>query len=67
MRHHHLLLLLFLIPSPDVALPSVSAFDDGDQMLAFVKSKLKEIAKKKGIADLAMHEQFEEQHGVIIM
>ena len=67
MRHHHLLLLLFLIPSPDVALPSVSAFDDGDQMLAFVKSKLKEISKKKGIADLAMHEQLEEQHGVIIM
>lgn len=67
MRHHHLLLLLFLIPSPDVALPSVSAFDDGDQMLAFVKSKLKEIAKKKGIADLDMHEQLEEQHGVIIM
>ena len=53
MRHHHLLLLLFLIPSPDAALPSVSAYDDEDQMLAFVKSKLKEIAKKKGIADLA--------------
>ena len=67
MRHHHLLLLLILIPSPDAALPSVSAYDDEDQMLAFVKSKLKEIAKKKGIADLAMHEQLEEQHGVIIM
>lgn len=53
MRHHHLLLLLFLIPSPDVALPSISAYDDEDQMLAFLKSKLKEIAKKKGIADLA--------------
>ena len=53
MRHHHLLLLLFLIPSPDVALPFISASDDEDQMLAFVKSKLKEIAKKKGIADLA--------------
>lgn len=39
--------------NPDVALPSVSAYDDEDQMLAFVKSKLKEIAKKKGIADLA--------------
>ena len=47
------MLLLFLIPSPDVALPSISAYDDEDQMLAFVKSKLKEIAKKKGIADLA--------------
>lgn len=39
--------------NPDVALPSISAYDDEDQMLAFVKSKLKEIAKKKGIADLA--------------
>lgn len=38
--------------NPDVALPSVSAFDDGDQMLAFVKSKLKEIAKKKGVPEV---------------
>lgn len=38
--------------NPDVALPSVSAYDDEDQMLAFVKSKLKEIAKKKGVPEV---------------
>lgn len=38
--------------NPDVALPSISAYDDEDQMLAFVKSKLKEIAKKKGVPEV---------------
>ena len=39
--------LCFLF-SPDVVLPSVSAYDNEDQMLTFVKSQLKEIAKRKG-------------------
>lgn len=54
-----LLLLFFSIPSPKVALRSVSAYDNEDQMLAFVKSQLKEIAKKKGIVDLAIHGQLD--------
>ena len=41
-------IFLFLLCSPDVALPSVSAYDNEDQMLTFVKSQLKEIAKRKG-------------------
>ena len=39
------------ISSPDVALPSVSAYDNENQMLTFVKSQLKEIAERKGIID----------------
>ena len=39
----------FSLFSPDVALPSVSAYDNEDQMLTFVQSQLKEIAKRKGI------------------
>ena len=30
-------------------MPSVSAYDNEDQMLTFVKSQLNEIAKRKGI------------------
>ena len=41
-------IFLLLFFSPDVALPSVSAYDNEDQMLAFVKSQLNEIAKRKG-------------------
>ena len=42
-------IFLLLFFSPDVALPSVSAYDNEDQMLTFVKSQLEEIAKRKGI------------------
>lgn len=42
-------IFLLILFSPDVALPSVSAYDNEDQMLSFVKSQLKEIAKRKGI------------------
>jgi len=38
--------------NPDVALPSVSAYDNEDQMLTFVKSQLKEIAKRKGVPEV---------------
>ncbi|CAH3191906.1 unnamed protein product [Porites evermanni] len=36
--------------NPDVALPSVSAYDNEDSMLNFVKSQLQDIAKKRGVA-----------------
>ena len=42
-------IFLLLFFSPDVAMPSVSAYDNEDQMLTFVKSQLNEIAKRKGI------------------
>ena len=37
------------LSSPDVALPSVSAYDNEESMLNFVKSQLQDIAKKRGI------------------
>ena len=37
--------------SPDIALPSVSAYDNEDSMLNFVKTQLQEIAKQKGNYD----------------
>ena len=46
---HISLIKLFFFSSPDVALPSVSAYDNEDSMLNFVKAQLKEIAKQKGM------------------
>lgn len=50
MKHLNEIWEIFLcyLFSPDVALPPVSAYDNEDQMLTFVKSQLKEIAKRKG-------------------
>lgn len=38
-----------VLSSPDVALPSVSAYNNEESMLNFVKSQLQDIAKKRGI------------------
>lgn len=50
MKHLNEIWEIFLcyLFSPDVVLPPVSAYDNEDQMLTFVKSQLKEIAKRKG-------------------
>ncbi|KAM7432200.1 Saccharopine dehydrogenase [Porites harrisoni] len=38
--------------NPVVALPSVSAYDNEESMLNFVKSQLQDIAKKRGVAEV---------------
>ena len=46
-----LMTFFFFSSSPDIALPSVSAYDNEDSMLNFVKTQLQEIAKQKGNYD----------------
>jgi len=37
-----------VLSSPDISMPSVSAYDNEESMLNFMKSQLQEIAKRKG-------------------